>query len=241
MVCLRFFSCKRLAPALCANRKTFARSESYPQSRPSSNLTAPHQTAMLSSHRRGPWRKRHMRRRDLLAGLLASATASAVHAQQSSSKIWRVACLYPATLGDPEREVWGAVVSELRSRGYIEGKNLVLDLRDAKGLLERIPPIMGELIALRPDVIVAIGNHVVAAAQHATATIPIVMWSTVDPVRFGYVSSLARPGGNTTGAGTVWDVTLSKAFELLHLLAPAAHRVAVLYAPRPTTTFDQVY
>jgi len=182
-----------------------------------------------------------MRRRDLLAGLLASATASAVHAQQSSSKIWRVACLYPATLGDPEREVWGAFVSELRSRGYIEGKNLVLDLRDAKGLLERIPPIMGELIALRPDVIVAIGNHVVAAAQHATATIPIVMWSTVDPVRFGYVSSLARPGGNTTGAGTVWDVTLSKAFELLHLLAPAAHRVAVLYAPRPTTTFDQVY
>jgi putative ABC transport system substrate-binding protein len=86
-----------------------------------------------------------MRRRELLTGLLATTTVGTVRAQQPSSKIWRVACLYPATIGDPEREVWGAFVSELRSRGYIEGKNLVLDLRDAKGLLERIPPIMDEL------------------------------------------------------------------------------------------------
>jgi putative tryptophan/tyrosine transport system substrate-binding protein len=134
-----------------------------------------------------------MRRRDLLAGLLATATVNTVRAQQPSSKVWRVAALYPATLGDPEREVWGAFVSELRSRGYIEGKNLVLDLRDAKGLPERIPAIMDELIALRPDVIVAIGDQATAAAQHATATIPIVMWSVADPVRRGYVSSLARP------------------------------------------------
>ena len=169
-----------------------------------------------------------MLRRDLLAGLLASATASAVRAQQSSSKIWRVACLYPATLGDPERAVWGAFVSEMRSRGYIEGKNLVLDLRDAKGLMDRIPPIMDDLIALRPDVIIPIGNQATEAAQHATSTIPIVMWSTVDPVRWGYVSSLARPGGNTTGAGTVFVATYGKAIELLHLLVPAAHRVAVL-------------
>jgi hypothetical protein len=67
-------------------------------------------------------------------------------------------------------------------------------------LPERVPPIMDELIALRPDVIVAIGNSVTAAAQHATATIPIVMWSVADPVGNGLVSSLAHPGGNTTGA-----------------------------------------
>jgi putative tryptophan/tyrosine transport system substrate-binding protein len=179
-----------------------------------------------------------MRRRDLLAGVLATATASAVHAQQPFSKVWRVAALYPGTLGDPERGVWAAFVSELGSRGYIEGKNLILDLRDAK-LPERVPPIMDELIALRPDVIVAIGNSVTAAAQHATATIPIVMWSVVDPVRNGLVSSLAHPGGNTTGAGTVAGVTLSKAIELLHLLAPAAHRVAVLWFP-PTDGVDLV-
>jgi len=168
-----------------------------------------------------------VRRRDLLAGLLASTTVSVVYAQQSS-KIWRVAALYPGTIGDPEREVWAAFASELGSRGYIEGKNLVLDLRDAKGLLERIPAIMDELIALRPDVIVAIGNPVVAAAQHATATIPIVMWSVIDPVGNGYVSSLARPGRNSTGTTAMSDVSISKAVELLHLLVPAAHRVAVL-------------
>ena len=182
-----------------------------------------------------------MRRRELLTGLLASTTLGAVRAQQSSSKIWRVACLYPATLGDPERAVWGAFVSEMRSRGYIEGKNLVLDLRDAKGLMDRIPPIMDDLIALRPDVIIPIGNQATEAAQHATSTIPIVMWSTVDPVRWGYVSSLARPGGNTTGAGTVAGATYSKAVELLHLLVPAAHRVAVLYGQGQNPTFDQVY
>jgi putative ABC transport system substrate-binding protein len=95
-------------------------------------------------------------------------------------------------------------------------------------------------IALRPDVVIAIGNEVTAVAQHATATIPIVMWSVFDPVRFGFVSSLARRRGNTTGAGAVSDVTVSKAVELLHLLVPAAHRVAVLYAPLPTP-IEQVY
>jgi hypothetical protein len=67
-----------------------------------------------------------MRRRDLLAGLLATATAGAVRAQQSSSKVWHVALFYPGTIGDPEREVLG-VYGELGSRGYIEGKNLIFD------------------------------------------------------------------------------------------------------------------
>src|SRR5262249_51333020 len=95
--------------------------------------------------------------------------------------------------------------------------------------MERIPAILDEQIAFRPAVIIAIGNHVTAAAQHATATVPIVMWSTFDPVHFGYVSSLARPGGISSGAGTVAGATYSKAIELLHLLLPAAHRVAVSF------------
>jgi putative ABC transport system substrate-binding protein len=124
-----------------------------------------------------------------------------------------------------------AFLCELGSRGYIEGKNLVLDLREANGLLERIPALMGQLIALHPDVIVAVGSPVIAAAQYATATIPIVMWSVIDPVRFGFISSLAHPGGNTTGTTAVSDVYMSKAVELLHLLVPAAHRIAVLQSP----------
>jgi putative ABC transport system substrate-binding protein len=139
-------------------------------------------------------------------------------------------------MGDPEREVLGAFYNELGSRGYIEGKNLILDVREANGRLERIPALMDELIALRPDVIVAIGNQAVAAAQHATPTIPIVMWSVVDPVRFGFVSSLARPGGNSTGTTALSDLSVSKAVELLHLLVPAAHRVAVLVSIGPTSS-----
>ena len=172
-----------------------------------------------------------MRRRDLLAGLLAATTASTLWAQQPSSKVWRVALCYPGTIGGPEREVVEVFRSELGRLGYVEGKNLVFDLWEANGRLERIPALMDKLIALHPDVIVAVGNQVVAAAQHATATIPIVMWSVVDPVRFGFVSSLARPEGNTTGTTAVPDVSTSKAVELLHLLVPAAHRIAVLQSP----------
>ncbi len=151
-----------------------------------------------------------------------------VRAQQSSSKILRVAFLYPGTIGDAERPVWEAFLSELGSRGYIEGKNFVLHRREANGRIERVPALIDELITLRPDVIVVVTTIGAVAAQHATATIPIVMWGAVDPVGFGLVSSLARPGGNITGTTAMSDVSVSKAVELLHLLVPAAHRLAVL-------------
>jgi putative ABC transport system substrate-binding protein len=170
-----------------------------------------------------------MRRRDILLFLIGSVIWSAqVRAQQSSSKILRVAFLYPGAIGDAERPVWEAFLSELGSRGYIEGKNFVLHRREANGRIERVPALIDELITLRPNVIVVVTTNGAVAAQHATATIPIVMWGAVDPVGFGLVSSLARPGGNITGTTAMSDVSVSKAVELLHLLAPAAHRLAVL-------------
>jgi putative ABC transport system substrate-binding protein len=170
-----------------------------------------------------------MRRRDILLFLTGSVIWSAqVRAQQSSSKILRVAFLYPGTIGDAERPVWEAFLSELGSRGYIEGKNFLLHRREANGRIERVPALIDELITLRPDVIVVVTTIGAVAAQHATATIPIVMWGAVDPVGFGLVSSLARPGGNITGTTAMSDVSVSKAVELLHLLVPAAHRLAVL-------------
>jgi putative tryptophan/tyrosine transport system substrate-binding protein len=176
-----------------------------------------------------------MRRRDILVFLIGSVIWSAqVRAQQSSSKISRVAFLYPGTIGDAERPVWEAFLSELGSRGYIEGKNFVLHRREASGRIERVPALIDELITLRPDVIVVVTTSGAVAAQHATATIPIVMWGAVDPVGFGLVSSLARPGGNITGTTAMSDVSVSKAVELLHLLAPAAHRLAVLISSGAT-------
>jgi putative tryptophan/tyrosine transport system substrate-binding protein len=170
-----------------------------------------------------------MNRRDILLSLIGSVIWSAqVRAQQSSSNILRVAFLYPGTIGDAERPVWEAFLSELGSRGYIEGKNFVLHKREANGRIERVPALIDELIALRPDVIVVVTTSAAVAAQHATVTIPIVMWGAVDPVAFGLVSSLARPGGNVTGTTAMSDVSVSKAVELLHLLVPAARRLAVL-------------
>jgi putative tryptophan/tyrosine transport system substrate-binding protein len=151
-----------------------------------------------------------------------------VRAQRPPSKVWRVGLLYTGTIGNAERPVWEAFLSELQSLGYIESKNFVIDRREAKGQYEKIPALMDELIASGPDVIVAVTSFGAAAAQRATATIPIVMWGAVDPVRFGLISSLARPGGNITGTTAMSDASVSKAIELLHLLVPAAHRVAVL-------------
>ena len=86
----------------------------------------------------------------------------------------------------------------MRERGYVEGKNLVIDMRHAEGAFARYPRYMRELLALKPDVIVAHGSSAVAAAK-ATSTTPIVFVAHPDPVGDGVVASLARPGGNVTG------------------------------------------
>ncbi len=169
-----------------------------------------------------------MRRRDTFSFLTGAVIWSAPVRAQSSSKVWRVAFLYPGTIGDAERPVWDAFLDELASLGYIEGKNFVLHRREANGRVERVPALIDELIALRPDVIVAVTTTAVAAARNATATIPIVMWGVADPVGFGLVGSLARPEGNITGTTAMSDLSVGKGVELLHLLVPAAHRVAVL-------------
>ena len=90
---------------------------------------------------------------------------------------------------------------ELREMGYIEGKNLVIDQRSAEGRPDRLPSFLSELIALRPDVIVAVATPAVAAAQSATSTIPIIMAPATDPIGSGFVKSLARPGGKYYGYG----------------------------------------
>src|SRR5215468_2980019 len=157
-----------------------------------------------------------MRRRDILLFLIgAGILPSQVRGQQMPSKVWRVGFLYPGTIGDAERPVWEAFLDELGSRGYIDGKNYVLDRREANGRIERIPALIDELVASRPDVIVVVTTNAALSAQRATANFPIVMWGVVDPVGFGLVSSLARPGGIITGTTAMSDASVSKAVELL--------------------------
>ena len=116
----------------------------------------------------------------------------------------------------------------LRELGYVEGKNIVIELRFAEGILDRLPAFAAELVSLKVDVIVTGGPAATRAAKEATSTIPIVMTNEADPVGTGFVASLARPGGNITGLSTFAPELSGKRLELLKEVVPKFSRVAVL-------------
>jgi putative tryptophan/tyrosine transport system substrate-binding protein len=178
-----------------------------------------------------------MRRRDFVTFVARGAAVWPVIAlaQQSAGKTWRVAYLYPGTLDNPpDRALFDAFRAEMRELGYIEGKNLIIDNRNAEGKAERLPSLVSELIALHPDVIVAVATPAIAAAQHATSTVPIVMAPATDPVGSGFIKSLAHPGGNITGMANMFGDATGKSVELLHTILPSAKRIAVLMSTNPT-------
>jgi ABC-type uncharacterized transport system substrate-binding protein len=119
----------------------------------------------------------------------------------------------------------------LRDLGYIEGRNVVIEIRSAEGKLERLPALAAELVALRVDVILAAGTPHALAAKQATRTIPIVFAAGTDPVMDGLVTSLARPGGNVTGLSSLGSELVAKRLELLKQAVPGVSRVAVLWHP----------
>jgi putative ABC transport system substrate-binding protein len=116
----------------------------------------------------------------------------------------------------------------LRELGYVEEKNIVIDYRYAEGKLDRLPALAAELVRLKVDVIVTGGSGSTRPANEATNTIPIVMTQDPDPVRNGFVASLARPGGNITGLSNFVSDLSGKRLELLKETVPRLSRVAVL-------------
>jgi putative ABC transport system substrate-binding protein len=125
-----------------------------------------------------------------------------------------------------------AFYEELRKRGYVEGQNLVVERRNAAGQPDQLPAFARELVALRPDLIVASGPQPSRAVKDATSTIPIVMVAVADPVRAGLATNLARPGGNLTGVTTVVaGGIMAKQLELLHQMVPNATRIGMLVNP----------
>jgi putative tryptophan/tyrosine transport system substrate-binding protein len=183
-----------------------------------------------------------MERRRFLLTSLAGALAAPLGAEaQPPGKIARVGLV---SSGGPEQE--RSLISELREllrrRGWAEGQNLALDLRYANGNYERAPDLVGELIRLKPDVLMTRGGPVTAAAKRATSITPIVMWSVTDPVGIGLVVSLPRPGGNITGLSDDESPDIvSKRLQLLKEIAPKVSVVAALTrvrqaaAPRVTS------
>jgi putative tryptophan/tyrosine transport system substrate-binding protein len=170
-----------------------------------------------------------MNRRDAVVALVALGAAAGSRASlaQPQGKIWRVGILSP-TSASLSSSYTKAFLKGMRELGYIEGRNLVVEWRFADGKLERLPGLAAELVQLKVDVIVVQSSPAISAAQKATTTIPIVMTSAGDPVRSGFVKSLARPGGNITGLSIMSSDTGAKLLELLRSVVPKLARVAVL-------------
>src|SRR5215510_5024778 len=136
-------------------------------------------------------------RRQAIAALAALAVPYASRAQP---KTYRVGVLGPERLSDAHQQLRLELVrAGLRDLGYAEGKNLVIDARFAEGNYERLPALANELVALKVDVIVALGTKAVEAAHRATLTVPIVVASGGDAIGLGLTSNLARPSSNVTG------------------------------------------
>jgi putative tryptophan/tyrosine transport system substrate-binding protein len=119
-------------------------------------------------------------------------------------------------------------MQQLRERGWIEGRNIAIELRWAEGKNEGYADIAAEFVRLNVDVIVTTGTAAVVAAKQATSVIPIVFTSAGDPVATGLVASLARPGGNVTGLSNQLPDLAGKRLELLREIIPDLHRLAIL-------------
>jgi putative tryptophan/tyrosine transport system substrate-binding protein len=171
-----------------------------------------------------------MRRRELLSllGGAAAAWPLAARAQQAA-RLPRLGVLLLSTpQADPQMET---ARRALRDLGYVEGHNLAIEYRYAEGRPERLPDLAADLVRMKPDVLFVLGGDVAPAAVKATQTIPIVFTSSADPVRLGFVASLARPGGNATGVTFLLDELASKRLEILKQAAPRVSRVGFLWNP----------
>ena len=125
----------------------------------------------------------------------------------------------------------------LHELGYVEGKNIVIEYRHAEGKLDRLPALAAELVRLKVEVLVMGGGGAsTVSGKEATKTIPIVMVAAIDPVGQGFVTSLARPGGNVTGLSTLSPEISGKRLELLKEIVPKLSRVAVLGTSTGTAT-----
>jgi putative ABC transport system substrate-binding protein len=163
----------------------------------------------------------------LLLGLLIALTCAEA---QPAKKVFRIGWL-SASAAPRTNPAFTALVKGLRKLGYVEGENVIVEFRKADGQLDRLPGLAAEMVELPVDVMVAVGTEVVLrATQQATRTIPIVMLAVnYDPLAKGYIASLARPGGNTTGVFFMQQTLSSKRLELLKKTLPQLSRVFVLY------------
>ena len=162
----------------------------------------------------------------LTGGLLTAPLAAEA---QQAAKVARLGFLALNLAANPPLPE--AFRQGLRDLGYVEGRNVVIEYRDAEGKYDRFPALAAELVASKVEVIVVTTVPSALAAQQATSTIPIVFIGIGDPVASGLVTSLARPGGNVTGLSFLATDLVGKRLELLTQAVPGVSPVAVLWQP----------
>src|SRR6516165_633671 len=180
-----------------------------------------------------------MKRRAFIR-LLGGAAAWPLAARaQIATNVRHVGILDAGTAGGyNDQHYWSAFREQMRMLGYIDGKNVVFDVRWANDDLARLPGLTAELVGLPVSVIVALSTPVAQAAKSVTTQVPIVVPLMADPVGVGLVASLARPGGNLTGINFFTAEVVAKRLGLLRELLPSAARIAVLVNPTNATNAE---
>jgi len=170
-----------------------------------------------------------MKRRDFIT-LLGGAAAWPLAARaQQRERVRRIGVLMNLAEDDSETPIrLAAFVRGLQELGWTDGRNVRIDTRWGAGDVELFRKHAAELVALPSDVILATGSPVVRALQQATGSVPIVFTQVPDPVSDGFVETMARPGGNTTGFTTFEYGMSAKWLELLKEIAPRVTRAAIL-------------
>jgi len=174
------------------------------------------------------------RRRLLIASGALLAPASSLFAQ-SGHKVARIG-YFGSGLASMGRGNLQAFREGMRELGYVEGRDVVIEARWAEGDIAKLPGLAKELTQMEVDIIVAGGTFAVQAAKAATSVIPIVAAGVADLAESGLVASLAKPGGNLTGAAVAFPETAAKQMEIMREVLPRARRVAVLW-PGPSSPF----
>jgi ABC-type uncharacterized transport system substrate-binding protein len=172
-----------------------------------------------------------MNRRAFVTGLGAVLAAPLSAGAQQARKTARIGVL----MLPPRAGAGGAYVQALREGlhelGYVEGHNLLLEIRSAEGRPDLLPGLAAELLSTRPDVLVTSGSEAILTLKRATGVVPIIMASVMDPVALGIGASLAQPGGNLTGLSILSRELTSKRLQLLRETVPRLSKVAVLWNP----------